>query len=181
MENIVLSFQYYIYQMIIIACFAMVGGFIMGYFARKKHEQLYNDFELMCKNLDRKWDKLSGVEKYTETVAAVKSYVNNDRTRLMQLKSEAHSLSHTEYTSILLGYLTAFIGAVTFQVTVLPVKDNLFFSIITIVVFCAVFIGVIKIIQKPRFVGRWSCYIITAIEEIENEMKDKENQLSSKQ
>ena len=159
---------------------------------QKKQKKL-NDFCKMCKTLDKDWDKHFGLEKYISARNAVVKYVDNDKDKLHQLKSEAISENYAESASIIIAeaamlatvlsiFLSTFgwtndkiVGKYGQGVLDITINQGIDWYGVLIAFLLAWFVVTgLKRIIDGKCISRWRGYIMTAIEELEKEMNENE-------
>lgn len=196
MRKFVVMVLYYIIRVLFFASIAFLGGIVGSYFGNKKivKKDKINDFERICKELDKGWNNISGVEKYVLSKEKVRSYVETDKDKLMQLKSEAVSGNYTDFITTIYSIAALCFSMVGIYISVFGVKnDNISARIENgvvnaiinretdcftyILVIIMVFFACLVIFTTNRFnyVKRWRGYILSAIDELEDEVTKNVN------
>lgn len=151
---------------------------------------ILNDFEKMCKELDKQKCCMCRRNKFVCAKRKVMQYVGKDRNKLMSLKSEALGGGFIEFTSFALsvaGYAVSIMalilsiceskkydikGSVTsnsIMATAVSALDVSAIGHVIIVVALAIF--VFALVFKFGYVYKWRYFIITAIEELDEVIK----------
>ena len=137
--------------------------------------QKMNDFEKMCKELNRKMcsnNSCTG-DKYMCALFAVRKYIaDGDKwNRLYSLKAQGKSISPNEQMSTLITIASIGISVCTLCFTI--ISDS-FYKILILIIVLLIVMLVSHFFAYTKDIRECKDYIMTAIEKIEGEMKEKQ-------
>ena len=129
---------------------------------------MYNEFELMCKRLD-KCNKGCVANKYICAERAVKEYVSDDKKKLLQLKAQAKSGDFYAYSAFVLAIAALIIACVDNVLGAIPGFENMVTLVATIKILMIVAPTLFYIFRLMKFaeVLKWRHYILEALSELE--------------
>lgn len=139
--------------------------------------QKMNDFEKMCKELNRNRRMCSNNsyvgDKYMCALFAVREYIaDGDKwNRLYSLKAQGRSISPNKQMSTLIAIASMGISVCTLCFTM--ISDSFYKILISIIVILIVML-VFHFFAYTKDIRECKDYIMTAIEKIEGEMKEKQ-------
>lgn len=144
-----------------------------------------NNFEKICKELENKkcnenceFHKECKKNKYLCAKNRVKQFVAGNKETLLLLKSETQGSSFEEFCSMIMSLISFLLSVISIYITIsTPMSKSdcdisIFCKIIGISAIILSAIGIIFLF-KFKSVYTWRKYIITAVEEIEKDMKKK--------
>lgn len=151
-----------------------------------------NNFEKICKELGNKkcnenceFYKKCKKNKYLCAKNEVKQFVAGNKEKLLLLKSETQGGKFEEFCSMIMSLISFLLSVISIYITIstpMSKSDCDISTFCKIICISAIILSIIGIILLLKFksVYTWRKYIITAVEEIEKDMKKKNRKEKTK-
>lgn len=138
-----------------------------------------NDFEKMCRNLEK--CKMCGCvpcvkNEYVCAKRSVKNYICDDWNKLLKLKSEVLMSKYESNLSNMMAIYAILIAVISFIANIVgylhfdEIESGIYIMIMLLLATVALVI-ILIFMKRYVYVPRWKGYIQVAIEEMEKELK----------